>query len=105
LQVGVYLHTSGSIRRRPQVSPQQSRFTGSGLSFIVGVGAIAPRQMVDESDHDRLEKQFRERIEMAKQLNCKRLVGLTGNERKDISRDEQKANVIKFLKRMHLSQK
>jgi len=73
---------------------------GLELSCIVGVGAIAPRQMVDESDHDRLEKQFRERIEMAKQLNCKRLVGLTGNERKDISRDEQKANVIKFLKRI-----
>ncbi|MCX8066146.1 MAG: TIM barrel protein [Candidatus Hydrogenedentes bacterium] len=73
---------------------------GLQLSCIVGVGAIAPRQMVDPTDHDRLEKQFRERIEVAKQLNCKRLIGLTGNERKDVSRDEQKGNIVKFLKRI-----
>ncbi len=73
---------------------------GLELSCIVGVGAIAPKQMVDETDHDRLEKQFRERIEVAKQLNCKRLIGLTGNERKDVSREKQKENVIKCLKRL-----
>lgn len=73
---------------------------GLELSCIVGVGAIAPRQMVDPTDHDRLEKQFRERIEVAKQLNCKRLIGLTGNERKDVSREEQTEYIIKFLKRI-----
>ncbi|HOK08688.1 MAG TPA: TIM barrel protein [Candidatus Hydrogenedens sp.] len=73
---------------------------GLELSCIVGVGAIAPRQMVDETDHDRLEKQFRERIEVAKQLNCKRLIGLTGNERTDVSREVQKENVITCLKRL-----
>lgn len=73
---------------------------GLELSCIVGVGAIAPRQMVDETDHDRLEKQFRERVEVAKQLNCKRLIGLTGNERTDVPREVQKENVIKCLKRL-----
>jgi hypothetical protein len=34
----------------------------SGIKLYCRLGAIAPRQMVDESDHDRLEKQFRERI-------------------------------------------
>ncbi len=73
---------------------------GLELSCIVGVGAIAPRQMVDETDHDRLEKQFRDRIEVAKQLNCKRLIGLSGNERNDIPREAQKENIIKCLKRL-----
>ncbi len=91
-----WLHPKGdfkSIRNKADA-------LGLEPSCIVGVGAIAPRQMVDETDHDRLEKQFREKIEVAKQLNCKRLIGLTGNERTDVSRDVQKENVIKCLKRL-----
>lgn len=73
---------------------------GLELSCIVGAGAIRPGGMVNPKDHDKIVEQFKERIELAKQLNCRRLVGLTGNERKDVSRDEQTQNVIRCLKRL-----
>jgi hydroxypyruvate isomerase len=73
---------------------------GMELSCIVGAGAIAPGQMVLPKDHDKVVKQFEERVEMAKQLNCRHLVGLSGNERKDASREEQTENVIACVKRL-----
>jgi len=70
------------------------------LTCIVGAGAIAPGGMVNAADHDRVERQFRERVALAKRLGCKRLVGLSGNERDDVSRDEQTAAVVQCLKRL-----
>jgi len=56
--------------------------------------------MVDPTDHDRVVEQFRERVAVAKQLGCTRLVGLTGNERPDVSREEQTQAIITCLKRL-----
>ncbi len=73
---------------------------GLELSCIVGAGAIAPRQMVDPDDHDRVVEQFKERVQVAHTLGCKNLIGLTGNERNDVSRDQQTQYVIQCLKRL-----
>ena len=73
---------------------------GLQLSCMVGAGSIAPGGMVQEEDHERIEKQFTERVPVAKQLNCTHLIGLTGNERNDVSRDEQTGYVIQCLKRL-----
>lgn len=73
---------------------------GLELSCIVGAGAIAPRQMVDPEDHDRVVAQFRGRVQMAHKLGCKNLIGLTGNERTDVSREQQTEYVIECLKRL-----
>jgi len=74
--------------------------TGLELSCIGGAGAIAPRQMVDPTDHDRVVEQFRERIKVAHQLGCRTLIGLTGNERMDVSHEEQDAHVVQCLERL-----
>lgn len=73
---------------------------GLELSCIVGAGAIAPGGMVNPRDHDRIVRQFEQRVKLAKQLNCKRLVGLSGNERDDISHEQQTEHVIQCLKRL-----
>ncbi len=73
---------------------------GLELSCIVGVGAIADGGMVNPDDHDKLVEQFQSSIKVAKQLNCKRLVGLTGNERSDVSHEQQTAYVVQCLKRL-----
>lgn len=73
---------------------------GLELSCIVGAGQIAPGHMVAEDQHDKVVKMFEEHVQMAKDLNCRHLIGLTGNERIDISRDQQTELVIKCLKRL-----
>ena len=73
---------------------------GLELSCIVGAGAIAPGGMVDPEDHDRVERQFKKAVETAKKLNCKQLVGLSGNERTDIPREQQTEYVIQCAKRL-----
>ena len=73
---------------------------GVALTCIGGAGAIAPGQMVDASDHDRLEQQFRDNVAVAHKLGVTRLIGLSGNERDDISREEQTANMVACLKRL-----
>jgi len=73
---------------------------GLTLSCIVGAGAIAPRQMVDPTDHDRVVEQFTNKVKIAHKLGCKTLIGLTGNERNDVSRDEQTKYVVQCLKRL-----
>ncbi|MBI4557812.1 MAG: TIM barrel protein [Candidatus Hydrogenedentes bacterium] len=73
---------------------------GLECSCIVGAGKIAPGGMVNPPDHDQLVAMFKERIGVAKTLGCRRLVGLTGNERADASREEQTAAVIACLKRL-----
>ena len=73
---------------------------GLELSCMVGVGAIAPGGMVKVEDHDKLIEDFKGKVELAKKLNCKHLVGLSGNERTDIPRDQQTENVIACLKRL-----
>ncbi len=73
---------------------------GLTISCIVGAGAIGPRQMVDPTDHDRVVDQFKNAVKVAHKLGCKTLIGLSGNERTDISRDEQTKYVIRCLKRL-----
>jgi len=73
---------------------------GIELSCIVGVGRIGPGAMVNPDEHDDMVKQFRDRVAMAKRLGCKRLIGLTGNERDDVSREKQTEYVIQCLKRL-----
>jgi len=73
---------------------------GLELSCIVGAGAIEPGQMVDPADHDRVVEQFRAAVQVAHKLGCKNLIGLTGNERSDISRDQQTEYVVQCLRRL-----
>ncbi len=73
---------------------------GLELSCIVGAGSIAPGHMVKKEDHDNVVEQFENRISLAKKLGCRRLIGLTGNEREDISYEEQMDNVVECLKRL-----
>jgi len=73
---------------------------GLELSCMVGAGAIAPGGMVQPKDHDRIVAQFKERVEIAKRLNCKHLVGLSGNERHDVNQEKQTDSVIECLKRL-----
>lgn len=67
---------------------------------IVGAGAIAPGNMVKVEDHDKVVNQFKERIKIAKTIGCTRLIGLSGNQRDDISYEEQMQNVLTCLKRL-----
>ena len=73
---------------------------GLQLSCMVGCGRIGAGTMVQPDDHDKVVEQFKERIKLAKQLNCRHLVGLSGNERTDVSREQQTEAVIKCLKRL-----
>ncbi len=73
---------------------------GLELSCMVGAGAIAPGGMVEPKDHDGIVKQFKERVEIAKQLNCKHLVGLSGNTRKGADRQKQTDAVVECLKKL-----
>ena len=73
---------------------------GVKLSCITGAGKIAPRQMVDPTDHDRVVEQFKERVQVAHKLGCKTLIGLTGNERDDVSKEQQNEYVVQCLKRL-----
>ena len=73
---------------------------GLGLSCILGCGRIAPGHMMDPAQHDAVVEEFRQRVKVAKQLGTKRLIGLTGNERSDISREEQTDLVIRCVKRL-----
>lgn len=67
---------------------------------ILGAGAIAPGNMVKVEDHDKVVNQFKEQIKIAKTLGATRLIGLSGNQRDDISYDEQMENVLACLKRL-----
>lgn len=73
---------------------------GLVLSCTRGCGAIAPGQMVQPKDHDRLVEQFKQNIEMAHTLNCKSLIGLTGNTRDDASYEDQMKYVIECVNRL-----
>lgn len=73
---------------------------GVELSCIVGAGQIAPGWMVQPADHDKTVKMFEEKLEVAKTLGCKRLIGLSGNTREDASYDEQMTQMATCLKRL-----
>ena len=73
---------------------------GIELSCIGGAGKIAPGQMVQPEDHDKVVAQFEERVALAKAFGCRHLIGLTGNERSDVSREKQTEYVIQCLKRL-----
>ena len=73
---------------------------GLELSCMVGAGAIRPGGMVQPEDHDKVVEQFKERVALAKQLNCKHLVGLSGNTRGDASYEQQMEYVIQCVKRL-----
>lgn len=73
---------------------------GLELSCMVGAGAISEGWMVQPADHDKTVDMFKDHLEQAKKLGCKRLVGLTGNLRTDISVEEQTGYIIQCLKRL-----
>jgi len=73
---------------------------GLVLSCMGGAGAIRPGGMVNPDDHDKVVEQFKKNVEVAKKLNCTHLVGLSGNERDDVSREQQTEFVIKCVKRL-----
>ncbi len=73
---------------------------GLELSCMVGAGGISSGWMMRPEEHDKTVEQFKERVQVAKQLNCKKLVGLTGNVRKDIPIEEQTRYVVQCLKRL-----
>ena len=79
---------------------QKADSLGLELSCIVGAGAIAPGGMVNPKDHNRVIEQFEQRVALAKKLNCKRLVGLSGNEKKGEDREKQTEAVIECLKKL-----
>jgi len=84
----------------PETVRAKADALGLELSCICGAGAISSGWMVQPEDHDKTIAMFQERMGVAKRMNCKRLVGLTGNTRKDISADEQTGYVIQCLKRL-----
>ena len=73
---------------------------GTELSCMVGAGAIAPGGMVNPDDHDKLVADFKKNVAIAKTLNCKHLIVLSGNERDDIPAEKQTEYVIQCLKRL-----
>lgn len=84
----------------PETVRAKADALGLELSCICGTGAISSGWMVQPEDHDKTIAMFRERMDVAKRMNCKRLVGLTGNTRKDISAEEQTGYIIQCLKRL-----
>ena len=76
--------------------------TGVKWSCISGTGRIAQGEMLDESQHDRLEQQCKEAIEQAKGLGCNCIIGLTGetSSKRTLTYDKCAQNVIKFLRRI-----
>ena len=55
--------------------------------------------IVHEDALDAFVDAVKETLEVCKRLGCKSIIVTTGNERADVSRDVQKANVIKALKK------
>ncbi len=84
----------------PKPIREKADSLGLELSCIGGAGKIAAGQMVLPSDHDKVVDQFKERVKLAKEINCKHLVGLSGNTREDASYEEQMKNVVKCIKRL-----
>ena len=84
----------------PEPLRKKADSLGLELSCTGGTGRIGPGTMVKVEDHDEVVEQFKKRVEFAKAVNCKHLVGLSGNTRTDISYDEQMENVIKCIKRL-----
>jgi hydroxypyruvate isomerase len=79
---------------------QKADSLGLELSCMVGAGAIAKGGMVNPKDHGKIVDQFEERVAIAKKLNCKHLVGLSGNENKGEDREKQTEAVIECLKKL-----
>jgi sugar phosphate isomerase/epimerase len=73
---------------------------GLELSCMFGAGGFEVGYMVSPSEHDEVVEQFKEAVKLAQRLGCKKLIGITGNERDDVSRDEQTRYVIQCLKKM-----
>lgn len=84
----------------PAVLRKRADELGLELSCIVGTGAIGEGWMVKVEDHDKTVEMFKSRVELAKKLNCRKLVGLTGNLRTDISVEQQTDYIIQCLKRL-----
>ena len=77
-----------------------SEKTGVKWTCIGGVGAIAPGQMVQPKEHDKLVENFRERVAFSKSIGVTTFVGLTGNARDDISYDRHMTYVVQCLRRL-----
>ncbi|MCX8035808.1 MAG: TIM barrel protein [Candidatus Sumerlaeia bacterium] len=90
-----------AIRKKLDETGVVWRCTGAGIASIgspkdwkKGLGISA------EEEHDAIEKSFRERCALAKRLNIKCLLGLTGQKRQDMSAEKQTEIIVKGLKRL-----
>jgi hydroxypyruvate isomerase len=99
---GVELLGAGEDTRNYEAYAAASQETGVAWTCIMGAGRITQGEMLDLGEHDRLEEQCRVAIEQAKGLNCKCIVGLTGetSSKWTITYDKAAQNVIKFLRRV-----
>ncbi|MCK5862739.1 MAG: TIM barrel protein [Candidatus Hydrogenedentes bacterium] len=93
---------AGEDRRNYDKFVEATQETGVKWSCIMGAGRITQGEMLDESQHDRLEEQCKEAIEQAKGLGCTHIVGLTGetSSKRTLTYDKRAQNVIKFLRRV-----
>lgn len=93
---------AGEDRQNYDAFVKAAQETGVKWSCIMGAGRITQGEMLDVSQHDRLEKQCAEAIEQAKGLGCRNIVGLTGeiSSKWTITYDKAAQNVIKFLRRV-----
>ena len=93
---------AGGDARNYEKFAEASRETGVKWSCIMGAGRITQGEMLDVSQHDRLVEQCRDAIDQAKGLDCKLIVGLTGetSSKWTITYDKCAQNVITFLRRV-----
>lgn len=99
---GVELLGAGEDRKNYDAYVAASEETGVEWTCIMGAGRITQGEMLDPTQHDRLEEQCAAAIEQAKGLNCKCIVGLTGetSSKWTITYDKAAQNVITFLRRV-----
>ncbi len=76
--------------------------TGVKWTCISGAGRITQGEMLDVSQHDRLEEQCKTAMEQAKGLGCNCIIGLTGetSSKRTLTYDKCAQNVITFLRRI-----
>lgn len=86
--------------KEPEGLRKKADSLGLELSCMGGAGAIAPGGMSDPAQHDKVVEHFKMRVEVAKRVNCKHLVGLSGNVRDDITPEQQTKHVVDCIKRL-----
>ena len=79
---------------------EKAHSLGLTLTCISRAGGFGPNQMTYPEGHDQVVASFKEIVAKAKRMGSSRIVGLTGNERENVSRDKQTEAVVQCLKRL-----